>query len=71
MAYMPFGAGPRACIAERFGLMQTSIGLAVLLNAFSFSVSKSTPLELTYNPDNPRLLNVKGGIHLRVEKLDN
>jgi cytochrome P450 len=30
-AYLPFGAGPRACIRQNFGLMETGLVLATVL----------------------------------------
>lgn len=42
MAYLPFGHGPRNCIAARFGLMQTRIGLAYLIGNFRFKLNSKT-----------------------------
>ncbi|KAE8748194.1 Cytochrome P450 CYP6 [Frankliniella occidentalis] len=36
-AFLPFGEGPRACIAERFALLEMQLALAVLVRAFRFS----------------------------------
>ncbi|MDP9475161.1 MAG: cytochrome P450 [Actinomycetota bacterium] len=36
-AYLPFGRGPRQCIASNFALMEMRVALATLLSRFSFS----------------------------------
>lgn len=69
MAYLPFGAGPRTCIAERFGMMQSMLGVALLLKNFRFSVCDMTPKSLNFDPYNVRVFNSKEGIVLKVEKL--
>ncbi|KAH8299854.1 hypothetical protein KR044_006988, partial [Drosophila immigrans] len=67
-AYLPFGEGPRNCIGERFGKMQTKIGLISLLRHFKFSVSKYTDVPLVLDPSSLPL-STKNGIHLKVERL--
>ncbi|XP_037815475.1 cytochrome P450 6a8-like [Lucilia sericata] len=69
MAYLPFGAGPRTCIAERFGMMQAMIGVALLLKNFKFSICPRTPKELDFDALNVRVFNVKSGIYLKVERV--
>ncbi|KAJ8973963.1 hypothetical protein NQ317_001369 [Molorchus minor] len=41
-SYLPFGEGPRICIGERFGIMQTKVGLACILKNFKVSLSEKT-----------------------------
>lgn len=66
MEYLPFGDGPRNCIGERFGKMQSRLGLAYLVKNFRFSPCSKTeiPIKLdpkagTYSPKNIVYLNVE------------
>jgi len=70
MAYLAFGAGPRVCIAERFGKMQTTIGLAMLLDKFQFFTNDKTPEKFIYDVKNIRSLSIKGGINLSIKRVD-
>lgn len=66
-SYIPFGEGPRICIAMRFGLMETKIGLAKLLLNHNFTLDTtktSSPLKITLSkllltPAEPVYLNVQ------------
>lgn len=49
--YLPFGLGPRNCIASRFALMETKTILFYLLSKFDFCICEKT--------DNPIKLNKK------------
>jgi cytochrome P450 family 6 len=67
-SFLPFGDGPRNCIGMRFGLMQSRIGLAMLLNNFKFQLSNKTSLPLDFVKNVP-LLQPIGDIWLKVEKI--
>ncbi|CAG2113258.1 unnamed protein product [Medioppia subpectinata] len=41
-AYIPFGAGPRACIGQRFSLMMIKLGVARMIRAFKFRPCERT-----------------------------
>ncbi|KAH1028363.1 hypothetical protein HUJ05_001724 [Dendroctonus ponderosae] len=41
IAWMPFGDGPRQCLGMRFGLLQTKVALASLLQEFKFTLNKA------------------------------
>lgn len=58
-AYLPFGDGPRNCIGIRFGMMQTKLGLARLLQHYRFECCAKTkiPIEI----DNVSLLLLPSG----------
>ncbi|XP_065214863.1 probable cytochrome P450 6a13 [Planococcus citri] len=66
-AFLPFGEGPRICIAERFGRMQVIVGLIYLLKDFFFELSPKTkvPLEI----ENAGVLKIKGGVWLKCRPL--
>lgn len=65
-AWLPFGDGPRNCIGMRFGELQTSVGLAKLVNEFKFKKCRETVIPLTFKKDN-NMLAPEGGIRLQVE----
>lgn len=68
-AFFPFGEGPRACIAKRFGLLKIRIGLAILLKHFRFTISDKTQLPLEYNSKVP-MLHLKNGLYLDWAKIE-
>ncbi|XP_012256022.3 cytochrome P450 6k1-like [Athalia rosae] len=49
MTYMPFGVGPRNCIGQRLGMIQTLIGLALILSEY----------EVSLDPDNKNSVDPK------------
>lgn len=51
MTYLPFGAGPRVCIAERFAKIQGMIGLAMLLQHFNFAPAADSSKKLIFKSD--------------------
>lgn len=62
--YLPFGAGPRACIGERLGLMQSLAGLAAILARFSVRPAPSTIRRPLVDPNSGIVQAVKGGLPL-------
>ncbi|XP_055905767.1 probable cytochrome P450 6a21 [Eupeodes corollae] len=68
LAYLPFGEGPRNCIGLKFGRMLASIGLALLIKNFKFSVCEETPKDLQFDPAQI-LLVTPHGIRVKVEKV--
>ncbi|XP_072937842.1 cytochrome P450 6B6-like [Epargyreus clarus] len=62
--YLPFGVGPRACIGERMGLMQSLAGLAAVLSRFSVSPAAATCRHPRVHPASDIVQSIKGGIPL-------
>ena len=63
--YLPFGAGPRACVGANFAMMQAQIILATLLQHYRFCPSTPGPtpvMSMTVRPE--------PGVFLMVEKAD-
>lgn len=51
VAFMPFGAGPRNCIASRLGMVQVRCSLIMLLKEFTFSTCDETiPMPIKFHP---------------------
>lgn len=65
---IPKGEGPRVCIGLRFGMIETKIGLALLLSRFRFHKSNKTQLPLSFSKKNI-VLSPEGGLHLRIERI--
>ncbi|XP_071498886.1 cytochrome P450 4V2-like [Diadema antillarum] len=57
-AYIPFAAGPRNCIGQRYAMMETKVTLVNLLRRFSF---KSTQTMDDVKPTDMIVLNPEGG----------
>lgn len=48
--YMPFGTGPRNCIGERFGQLQSKLGLLYFLKNHCVTINEKTPKNITLEP---------------------
>ncbi|KAJ8913634.1 hypothetical protein NQ315_007351 [Exocentrus adspersus] len=67
-AHIPFGQGPRICIGERFGIMQTKVCLTSILKNFRVTLNRKTktPLKLCTKGF---FLAAAEGIWLNIEQL--
>ncbi|KAJ8932740.1 hypothetical protein NQ314_014437 [Rhamnusium bicolor] len=66
--HLPFGEGPRICIGERFGLMQTKIGLTCILRKFTVKLNERTKVPLKMSR-NTFITTAEGGIWLDIKEL--
>ena len=60
--YVPFGAGPRACAGDHFGLLEIQTVLATLLRRLRFSLADPGPVE----PTATITMRPAGGLRLHV-----
>ncbi|RYH28681.1 cytochrome P450 [archaeon] len=49
--YLPFGAGSRSCIGQRFGQMALTVVAALLLSKFSFSMTSTDKKDMAVDDD--------------------
>ncbi|KAJ6633076.1 putative cytochrome P450 6g2 [Pseudolycoriella hygida] len=64
-AYLPLGAGPHNCIGERFGILQSKIGLINFFKNHSVRPSEKTPRVLKFEPK-ALVIQFQGSFHLDV-----
>jgi len=64
-AYLPFGAGPRACIGRQFALMEAHLILVAIAQNYRFSLLN----EAEIRPEPMVTLRPSTGIQMRLEKV--
>ncbi|GBP84922.1 Probable cytochrome P450 6a20 [Eumeta japonica] len=67
-SYLPFGEGPRACIGERLGHMQSLAGLAALLHKYSVEPAPTTLRHPVSDPAARVTQSTKGGLPLCIKR---
>lgn len=68
MSWLPFGDGPRSCIALRFAMMEMQIALVVLLSSFEVSTCSKTVELITIHPKRA-LITPDRGTYLRLRPI--
>ncbi|XP_019551615.2 probable cytochrome P450 6a20 [Aedes albopictus] len=66
--HLPFGEGPRICIGMRFGLLQTRMGIAMLLKNYRFQLCSKSVVPLKTDPVN-LIYGPAGDVWLGIEKI--
>ncbi|KAG5328855.1 CP6K1 protein, partial [Acromyrmex heyeri] len=51
--YLPFGNGPRMCIGSRMGLLQSKLGIIVILRKYEVKPCKKTLIPMVIEPASP------------------
>lgn len=70
MAYLPFGDGPRNCIGSRFAQYQSRVGIIAVIRNHKVDVCEKTTIPYESEPLS-FMLTLKGGVHLKITKVEN
>ncbi|CAM0875609.1 unnamed protein product [Alopecurus aequalis] len=65
-AFLPFGWGPRICIAQHFALIEAKIALCMIIQHFEFELGPS----YTHAVDNRKLMRPLHGAQIKLRAID-
>lgn len=65
LAYMPFGAGPRACIGKQFAMLEAHLLLAMIAQRYELRMADGRPVE----PEVAVSLRPKHGLPMTIHRL--
>lgn len=68
MTFLPFGDGPRNCLAFRLGFLITKVAVASIIGNFRVTLNKKTIVPLRIKK--ALLLDVEGGVWVDFVKVD-
>lgn len=68
MTWLPFGDGPRGCIAIRFAMLEMQIALVILLSSFEFLACSRTVESIRIHPKRAAMT-PNDGIYLKLRSL--
>ncbi|CAG9838965.1 unnamed protein product [Diabrotica balteata] len=68
--YIPFGAGPRACIGKRLGLLGLLVALSYIVLNFKIERCPETPSKIEFEPKSFPLVS-KLGLPLKITPIEN
>nr|NP_001352298.1 cytochrome P450 6k1-like [Trachymyrmex cornetzi] len=69
--YLPFGDGPRICIGSRMGLLQSKLGIIVILRKYEVVPCKKTLIPMVIEPASSVTAALGGTIHLNIRRINN
>lgn len=69
-SFLPFGAGPRSCIGDRFAMLEAKTLFVHLLRNFEIIVVEKTKIPLTFGKEVINL-DSEGGIYVGFKPINN
>ncbi|KYN40637.1 Cytochrome P450 6k1 [Trachymyrmex septentrionalis] len=69
--YLPFGAGPRMCIGFRMGLLQSKLGIIVILRKYEVEPCKKTLIPMVIESASSSTTPLGGTMHLNIRRINN
>lgn len=67
-SFMPFGEGPRACLGQRFAILQVKVAVASIVREFALTVNRKTIEPIQFDPK-PFLTSALGGLWIDFKKI--
>ncbi|KAL6424943.1 hypothetical protein ACFW04_009350 [Cataglyphis niger] len=68
--YLPFGLGPRACIASSLGLLEMKLAFVKILSKFEVATCEKTLIPMKLDPNGILIMPLGGVIYLNIRKIN-